>query len=151
MPQAQRRTRPDPRSRQVNPRPISVPRISDEETIASVASQKFVEYVSPRCGRQRVAHGVSRGSARPPSPPSPLPLGRERGAEGGVRAVQLILFASEGRGFSPAAENGPTLRALAPEAESLQGLKALSTALCVPAGLKPRPSRSHNNCAYSQN
>jgi len=34
-----------------------------------------------------VAHGVSRGGARPPSPPTPLPPGRERGAEGGVRGV----------------------------------------------------------------
>ena len=54
----------------------------------SVLSQKFVEEVSPRSGRKNVAHGVSRGSASPPSPPSPLPPARERGAEGGVRAVQ---------------------------------------------------------------
>jgi len=32
---------------------------------ASVVSQKFVEYVSPRSGRKRVAHGVSRGIVRP--------------------------------------------------------------------------------------
>ena len=51
-------------------------------------SHKIVEEVSPRSGRKNVAHGVSRGSARPPSPPSPLPLGRERGAEGRVRALR---------------------------------------------------------------
>ena len=50
-------------------------------------SQKFVDEVSPSAdGRKRVAHGVSRGYANPPSPPSPLPPARERGAEGGVRA-----------------------------------------------------------------
>jgi hypothetical protein len=54
---------------------------------ASVLSQKFVDEVSPDLsGRKRVAHGVSRGYANPPSPPSPLPPARERGAEGGVRA-----------------------------------------------------------------
>ena len=57
------------------------------QSFSSVLSQKFVEEVSPRSGRKNVAHGVSRGSASPPSPPSPLPLGRERGAEGGVRAL----------------------------------------------------------------
>src|SRR5208337_4390089 len=39
--------------------------------------------------RKSLAHGVSRGSANPPSPPTPLPLGRERGvpqARDGVRA-----------------------------------------------------------------
>ena len=37
-------------------------------------SQKFVNEVSPDLsGRKRVAHGVSRGYANPPSPPSPLP------------------------------------------------------------------------------
>jgi len=41
---------------------------------------------SSRSERKSLAHGVSRGSANPPSPPPPLPLGRERGAEGGVRA-----------------------------------------------------------------
>ena len=35
---------------------------------ASVVSQKFVEYVSPRSGRKRVAHGASRGFVRPPHP-----------------------------------------------------------------------------------
>ena len=54
----------------------------------SVLSQKFIEEVSPDLsGRKNVAHGVSRGSANPPSPPPSLPLGRERGAEGGVRAL----------------------------------------------------------------
>ena len=51
-------------------------------------SQKFVKEVSPRSGRNNVAHGASRGSGGPPSPPSPLPPTRERGAEGGVRDVQ---------------------------------------------------------------
>jgi len=41
---------------------------------------------SSRSERKNLAHGVSRGSASVPSPPTPLPLGRERGAEGGVRA-----------------------------------------------------------------
>jgi len=54
-----------------------------------IAFQKLAECVSPSAdGRKRVAHGVSRGFVRPPSPPPPLPLGRERGAAGGVRAVQ---------------------------------------------------------------
>ena len=51
----------------------------------------------------------------------------------------LIRLASEGRGFSPAAESRPLLGALAPEAALLQGLKAPSTVLRVAAGLKPRP------------
>ena len=58
---------------------------------SSVLSQKFLEEVSPDLsGRKNVAHGVSRGSANPPSPPSPLPLGRERGVpqtRDGVRAL----------------------------------------------------------------
>jgi hypothetical protein len=53
---------------------------------ASVVSQKFIYEVSPRSGRNNVAHGVSRGLTSLPSPPSPLPPARERGAEGGVRA-----------------------------------------------------------------
>jgi hypothetical protein len=49
-------------------------------------SQKSVDEVSPDVsGRKSVAHGVSRGYAKPPSPPSPLPPAREWGAEGGVR------------------------------------------------------------------
>ena len=36
-------------------------------------SQKFVEYVSPRSGRKRVAHGVSRGFVRPSLTPVPSP------------------------------------------------------------------------------
>ena len=56
----------------------------------SVLSQKFVDEVSPDLsGRKRVAHGVSRGHANPPSPPSPLPPARERGVpqtRDGVRA-----------------------------------------------------------------
>ena len=43
--------------------------------------------MSPRSGRKNLAHGVSRGSTNALSPPSPLPLKRERGAEGGVKAV----------------------------------------------------------------
>src|SRR5690349_4038090 len=49
-------------------------------------NEKFADEVSPRRGRKIVAHGVSRGSAYTPSPPSLLPPARERGAEGGVRA-----------------------------------------------------------------
>jgi len=53
----------------------------------SFMSQKLVNEVSPDLsGRNRVAHGVSRGSRSPPSPPSPLPLARARGLEGDVRA-----------------------------------------------------------------
>ena len=59
-----------------------------EKNVPSVPSQKLVGGVSPRSGRKNVAHGVSRGSANAPSPPSPLPLERERGAEGGVRAIE---------------------------------------------------------------
>ena len=47
----------------------------------------------------------------------------------------------EGRGFSPAMENGLSLRALAPEAILLQGLKAQLDGFAEAAGLKPRPSR----------
>jgi len=55
--------------------------------ISSVPNQKFFSDVSPGLsGRKKVAHGVSRGSASPPSPLSPLPPARERGAEGRVRA-----------------------------------------------------------------
>jgi len=46
----------------------------------------------------------------------------------------------EGRGFSPAVENGLSFGALAPEGTWLQGLKAQSVALPEAAGLKPRPS-----------
>jgi hypothetical protein len=42
--------------------------------------------VSPRSGRQRVAHGVSRGSRDRALTPVPSPAARERGAEGEVRA-----------------------------------------------------------------
>jgi len=55
--------------------------------MSSVPSRKLVEEVSPRSGRKNVAHGVSRGSMRFPSRPSPLPPERERGAKGGVRAA----------------------------------------------------------------
>ena len=55
----------------------------------SVTSQEFIVELSPRSGRQRVAHGASRGSlGRTLTPPVPSPGGRERGAEGGVRAIQ---------------------------------------------------------------
>jgi hypothetical protein len=60
---------------------------SDCAGCSSVLSQKFVDEVSPQSGRKKVAHGVSRGYGSPPSPPSPLPPARERGAEGGVRAL----------------------------------------------------------------
>jgi len=59
-----------------------------ERFLTSVLTQKFVKEVSPRSGRKNLAQGVSRGSGGPPSPPSPLPPARERGAEGGVRAIQ---------------------------------------------------------------
>jgi len=61
---------------------------------ASILSQKLVAEFSPSAdGRQNVAHGVSRGYPNPPSPPAPLPRGRERGAEGGVRAVPPRAYA----------------------------------------------------------
>jgi len=47
----------------------------------------------------------------------------------------------EGRGFSPAMENGLPSGASAPEAKWLQGLKAPPVALPESAGLKPRPSK----------
>jgi hypothetical protein len=47
----------------------------------------------------------------------------------------------EGRGFSPATENGSSLGALAPEGTRLQGLKAQLVGLPGAAGLKPRPSQ----------
>ena len=58
--------------------------------MSSVPSRKLVEEVSPRSGRKNVAHGVSRGSMRFPSRPSPLPPERERGVRqptDGVRAA----------------------------------------------------------------
>ena len=39
---------------------------------ASVLSQKFVNKVTPRSGRKKVAHGVSGGSASPSLTPRPL-------------------------------------------------------------------------------
>jgi len=39
-------------------------------------------------GRQNIAHGVSRGLARLTLTPVPSPARRERGAEGGVRAME---------------------------------------------------------------
>ena len=65
-----------------------------------------------------------------------------------IEVSGLIRLASEERGFSPAAENRPLLGGLAPEAELLQGLKALSTVLSTPAGLKPVPSRPQNEGAH---
>ena len=47
----------------------------------------------------------------------------------------------EGRGFSPAMESRPSLGALTPEPNSLQGLKAQLVRLPEAAGLKPRPSK----------
>jgi hypothetical protein len=47
----------------------------------------------------------------------------------------------EGRGFSPAMENGLSWGASAPEARWLQGLKAQLVGLPAAAGLKPRPSK----------
>src|SRR5271157_3378474 len=51
------------------------------------AASSALRLRQPRPGRQKVAHGVSRGLARPTFPPSPLPPRRERGAEGGVRVL----------------------------------------------------------------
>ena len=55
--------------------------------MSSAPSRKLTAEVSPRSGRKNLAHGVSRGSMRSPSPPSPLPPERQRGARGGVRAA----------------------------------------------------------------
>jgi hypothetical protein len=54
---------------------------------------------------------------------------------------RLIAERREGRGFSPATENGSSLGALAPEGTWPQGLKAQVLRLAETAGLKPRPSR----------
>ena len=67
--------------------------------------------ISPRCGRHTVAHGVSRGSGCLPSPPSPLPPARERGAEGGVRApypglAPWATISRPCRGFGTTARSG---------------------------------------------
>ena len=56
-------------------------------------SVPFVAEFSPRSGRQRVAHGVSRGSREPALTPFPSPAPRERGAEGGVRASRPRAYA----------------------------------------------------------
>jgi hypothetical protein len=55
--------------------------------------QKVVEEVSPRSGRNNVAHGVSRGWEAPSLTPSPLPPARERGAEGGERVSEPRAYA----------------------------------------------------------
>ena len=55
----------------------------------SVLSRKFNEELSPSAdGRQRLAHGASRGLRDPTLTPVPSPARRERGAEGRVRAVK---------------------------------------------------------------
>ena len=51
-------------------------------------SETFVEEISLRSGRKNLAHGASRGSAARTLTPVPSPARRERGAEGGVRAIQ---------------------------------------------------------------
>jgi len=56
-------------------------------------------------------------------------------------SLRPIRECREGRGFSPAMENGLSLGALAPEARWLQGLKAEPVGLPRAAGLKPRPSK----------
>ena len=48
----------------------------------------------------------------------------------------------QGRGFSPATENGSSLGALAPEGTWLQGLKAQLVGLPEAPGLNPRPSKA---------
>ena len=59
----------------------------------------------------------------------------------GYDRVRHIAECREGRGFSPAVENGRSPGASAPEAKWLQGLKAQAVALPEAAGLKPRPSK----------
>jgi len=59
----------------------------------------------------------------------------------GDESPRQIAERREGRGFSPAMENGLSSGALAPEATWLQGLKARPFALLEAAGLKPRPSK----------
>jgi len=54
----------------------------------SLLTQKSLEQLSPRSGRQPVAHGASRGSAARALTPVPSPARRERGAEGAVRAIR---------------------------------------------------------------
>jgi len=51
--------------------------------------------------RHNVAHGASRGLRPIPSPPSPLPPARERGAEGGVRAIPSPGLAPWAKIFRP--------------------------------------------------
>jgi hypothetical protein len=90
--------------------------------LASVMSRKFVDEVSPDLsGRKRVAHGVSRGYANPPSPPSPS---HARAGEGcpalrdGVRAsspragaLGYPALRDPCRGCGTATRNGKTLSA----------------------------------------
>ena len=67
--------------------------IPKKKAEAGVLSQKFVEELSPQSGRQRVAHGVSRGSGDPTLTPVPSPAQRDRGAEGGVRVREPRAYA----------------------------------------------------------
>ena len=54
----------------------------------SVLGRKSGEEFSPRSGRQHATHGASRGLADRPLSPSPHPPQRERGTEGGARAIK---------------------------------------------------------------
>jgi len=53
-----------------------------------VSCNRSSQHNSAPTERHNLDHGVSRGLRHPPSPPSPLPLGQERGAEGGARAIE---------------------------------------------------------------
>jgi hypothetical protein len=55
-------------------------------SVSSSLRNSALEFSSEE--RHNVAHGASRGLRHLPSPPSPLPPARERGAEGGVRACE---------------------------------------------------------------
>jgi hypothetical protein len=56
--------------------------------IQLVSCNRSSQHKSAPKERHNVAHGVSRGLRHPPSSLSPLPLVRERGAEGGVRVLE---------------------------------------------------------------
>ena len=63
-------------------------RLQQQEQRKLVFCNRSSQHNSAPKERHNIAHGVSRGSRYHPSPPTPLPPARERGAEGGVRAFQ---------------------------------------------------------------